>query len=63
MSVLFSWLAGAAEIVRRVIGVPDYERYLAHMRARQPQCEPLTRERFISERLQARYEKPGARCC
>ena len=57
------WALRAANVVRRVIGVPDYEGYLAHMRLRHPGCVPLTRERFLAERLQARYERPGSRCC
>lgn len=63
MRAVFGWLAEVAVIVRRVIGAPDYERYVAHMRRRHPECVPLTRDRFIAERLQARYEKPGSRCC
>ena len=57
------WARRAADVVRRVIGVPDYERYLFHMRQRHPGCVPLSRERFLAERLEARYERPGSRCC
>ena len=57
------WARRAANVVRRVIGVPDYEGYLAHMQQRHPGCVPLSRERFLSERLQAKYERPGSRCC
>jgi uncharacterized short protein YbdD (DUF466 family) len=57
------WARRAADVVRRVIGVPDYERYLVHMRERHPECVPLSRDRFLAERHAARYEKPGARCC
>jgi uncharacterized short protein YbdD (DUF466 family) len=57
------WLGRAGAIVRRVIGAPDYERYLAHMRARHPECAPLSREQFITAQLSAKYERPGSRCC
>ena len=57
---LFGRLAGVA---RAVLGVPDYDRYLAHMRAHHPRETPLSRSEFIGERLSARYEKPGAKCC
>jgi uncharacterized short protein YbdD (DUF466 family) len=57
------WLRRAAVVVRRVIGVPDYERYVTHMRKHHPQLAPLSREQFIAGCLQARYEKPGSRCC
>jgi uncharacterized short protein YbdD (DUF466 family) len=63
MRAVIGWLTSVGEIVRRVIGVPDYDRYLAHMRRRHPECVPLDHERFIAESLQARYDKPGSRCC
>lgn len=53
----------AADIVRRIVGVPDYERYVAHMRAHHPERTPLTRDAFIRDRQTDRYSKPGARCC
>ena len=57
------WLARAASVVRRVIGVPDYDCYLAHMRQHHPELPPMSRERFMRTQLEARFEKPGARCC
>ena len=57
------WLGLAGTVVRRIIGAPDYEHYLAHMRARHPEVAPLSRELFMKAQLQARFEKPGARCC
>jgi uncharacterized short protein YbdD (DUF466 family) len=53
----------AACVVRRIIGVPDYERYVAHVRAHHPNTEPLTEEEFIRQRLADRYSRPGTRCC
>jgi uncharacterized short protein YbdD (DUF466 family) len=53
----------AADVVRRVIGAPDYDRYVAHMRERHPGCTLLTRDEFLSAQLRARYERPGSRCC
>jgi len=49
--------------MRAVLGAPDYERYVAHMRERHPELEPLTPEEFSTERMENRYSKPGARCC
>ena len=57
------WARQAAAVVRRVIGVPDYEAYLLHMRQRHPQSVPLSRDRFLAEQLRAKYERPGSRCC
>lgn len=63
MRSAMQWARRAANVVRRVIGVPDYEAYLAHMRRRHPECVPLSRDLFVAEQLQARYERPGSRCC
>jgi uncharacterized short protein YbdD (DUF466 family) len=53
----------AACIVRRVIGVPDYDRYIAHLHAHHPDAEPLTHDEFVRERLIDKYSRPGSRCC
>ena len=52
-----------AAVVRRIIGAPDYESYLAHMAARHPDGTPLTREEFLKQRMEDRYSRPGSRCC
>ena len=53
----------AACVVRSIIGVPDYDRYVAHVRARHPGAEPMTHEEFVRQRLADRYNRPGTRCC
>ena len=53
----------AACILRRVIGVPDYDIYLAHIREHHPEAKPLTREEFTNQRLHDKYSRPGSRCC
>jgi uncharacterized short protein YbdD (DUF466 family) len=67
MRSLLERLHGAARtlrvVLRTVIGVPDYERYLEHEQRHHPGREPMTREAFVRERLEARYSRPGARCC
>lgn len=52
-----------AQILRRIIGAPDYAAYVAHLRAHHPEREPVCERDFVAERLASRYEKPGARCC
>jgi len=49
--------------VRTIIGAPDYDLYVAHVQDRHPECTPLTRDEFARERLSARYDRPGSRCC
>ena len=56
-------LRQAATVVRRIVGAPDYERYVAHVRECHPDHVPMSREEFWRERLESRYSKPGARCC
>ncbi|MEX2182098.1 MAG: YbdD/YjiX family protein [Gemmatimonadaceae bacterium] len=52
-----------AAVLRRIIGAPDYAAYLAHVRCHHPERVPLTEREFLAERLSARYDRPGARCC
>jgi uncharacterized short protein YbdD (DUF466 family) len=52
-----------ADVVRRVIGVPDYDRYLAHMRECHAAVTPMSRAEFEKARLEDRYSRPGQRCC
>lgn len=51
------------QTILRIIGAPDYDLYIAHMRERHPDEPVLSRDAFMRERLAARYERPGARCC
>jgi uncharacterized short protein YbdD (DUF466 family) len=55
--------ASFIEIVRKIIGVPDYERYKAHMAEHHPECAPMTEAEFADDRLVNKYSKPGQRCC
>ena len=56
-------LKAVREAVLRIIGAPDYDHYVAHMREHHPGEPVLSRDAFMRERLAARYERPGARCC
>ena len=53
----------ALRTVRTIIGAPDYDRYLEHMRDHHPDCDVASRDEFMRQRLETRYSKPGARCC
>lgn len=46
-----------------MVGVPDYERYLAHMSEAHPELPPLSREAFFHNRLLARYGSNGVSKC
>jgi uncharacterized short protein YbdD (DUF466 family) len=56
-------LRRTAAITRRIVGVPDYDAYLTHVRSAHPEREPMTREEFTESRMQDRYSRPGHRCC
>jgi uncharacterized short protein YbdD (DUF466 family) len=52
-----------AAVLRAVAGVPDYGRYLAHMRTRHPGDRIMTESEFNYSRLGDRYDRVGSRCC
>lgn len=53
----------SVQLARRVIGVPDYEVYLAHLRQHHPERALPSYEEFFRERQEARYRGGGGRCC
>ena len=63
--------AGAAmywstRTARLMIGVPDYETYVAHMRTNHPDAPIMNYAEFFRERQQARYAVSNGRlrgCC
>jgi uncharacterized short protein YbdD (DUF466 family) len=55
--------ARVAAVLVQMIGAPDYQRYVAHVRACHSGVEPLGWDEFYRARLEERYNKPGARCC
>ncbi len=48
---------------RLAVGVPDYDAYVAHQRRAHPDREPMSREAFARERMEARYGRGRSRCC
>lgn len=46
-----------------MVGVPDYDRYLQHMRDKHPELTPLSREAFVRGRMLARYGGKGTGKC
>lgn len=56
-------LAAVARILRRVLGAPDYDAYLAHATRRAPGLVPMSPEAFARDALARRYDRPGSRCC
>ena len=53
----------AATTLRTVLGFPDYERYLAHMRSAHPGDRVMSETEFRHTRLSDRYNRAGSKCC
>ena len=52
------------QAAKMMIGVPDYDNYVEHMRITHPDQTPMTYEEFFRDRQDARYGgKGGAKCC
>ncbi|MBN4667443.1 YbdD/YjiX family protein [Pandoraea nosoerga] len=52
------------QAMRLMVGLPDYDTYVAHMRATHPDRPIMSYEAFFRERQEARYGgKSGGRCC
>ena len=50
-------------IARALLGVPDYERYLAHHALHHPDSLLLSRAEFFALRQSARFGRGASRCC
>ena len=56
----------AAETARLMVGLPDYDRYLAHRRAAHPGEPAMSRAEFHRERTERRFGGGPdriSRCC
>lgn len=60
LSKLGAYLGQAA---RMMVGLPDYETYVAHMRSQHPERTPMSYEEFFRERQEARYGGGAGKCC
>ncbi|EKU79592.1 uncharacterized short protein YbdD (DUF466 family) [Massilia sp. UYP32] len=49
--------------LRLMVGLPEYDTYLAHMERTHPDQPPMTYEEFFRERQDARYGGSRASCC
>ena len=56
------WLQ-AVRTARLIIGVPDYDTYVEHMRLHHPERPVMSYPEFFDERMRARYRSGGGRCC
>ena len=63
INFLTSIFSTAASFIKAVLGVPDYERYLAHMRTAHPGDRVMSETEFRHTRMNDRYNRAGSRCC
>ena len=58
------WSGEIRDAYHKIFGVPDYEAYVAHLKARHPDAAPLTRREFASQWVDRRYGGGmRSRCC
>ena len=65
-SLFFMVRSAVAKTARLMVGVPDYESYVAHRRQAHPGEPVMTYEEFFRERQSSRYGENGgkiSRCC
>lgn len=60
---MISIISQSASFVRAVLGVPNYSRYLAHMRSAHPGDRVMSETEFNHTSMSERYNRPGSRCC
>ncbi|MEQ5209096.1 YbdD/YjiX family protein [Proteus sp. fly-1067] len=54
------------QAARMLVGIPDYDTYVQHMKGNHPDKPVMTYKEFFPERQDARYGgsgKGGFRCC
>ncbi|MCP8968043.1 YbdD/YjiX family protein [Ectobacillus ponti] len=54
------------EFISLLVGVPSYEKYVAHMKERYPNEPILCEKQFFAQAQESRYEAKGgkvSRCC
>ncbi len=51
------------QTARLMVGIPDYDTYVQHMRLKHPDKPAMTYEEFFRERQEARYGGATGKCC
>ena len=48
---------------KRIVGMPNYEAYVAHLREKHPGCAIPDEREYYELYLQGKYNGVGNRCC
>ncbi len=53
------------QAARQIVGMPDYDIYVQHMKLTHPDEKPMSYEEFYRNRVEARYggANGSVRCC
>lgn len=51
------------QALRLMVGLPDYDGYVAHMRVTHPDQPVMSYEAFFRDRQDARYGAGAGKCC
>jgi uncharacterized short protein YbdD (DUF466 family) len=62
-AALVDRFASAVSTVKRIVGMPNYEAYVAHLRDHHPECAIPTEREYYNLYLEGRYKAGGSRCC
>lgn len=58
------FLGRLRQMARLMVGMPDYDAYLRHMREHHPDGPVMNRKEFFRDRQESRYGgRNGGRCC
>lgn len=56
-------LERALAALKRVVGMPNYQAYLKHLRVHHPECALPSEREYFDEYLKGRYGGGLNRCC
>lgn len=51
------------QAAKMMVGLPDYDTYVQHMRLKHPDQTPMSYEAFFRERQEARFSSRVGKCC
>ncbi|NQE48480.1 YbdD/YjiX family protein [Herbaspirillum rubrisubalbicans] len=65
LAQLLAWRRQVGRTLNLMVGMPEYDTYVVHMKQAHPELPVMTYEEFFRERQEARYGGKGrvGRCC
>ncbi|MFD0767615.1 YbdD/YjiX family protein [Bacillus sp. CGMCC 1.60114] len=66
LKIMISMWRYRQQFISLLVGVPSYEKYVAHMKQHHPNEIVLSRKQFFAEAQEARFNAKGgkvSRCC